>query len=91
MERWSYRKSPTGYIFAGLAVVLLGVVTLLVYEAISLVTGAFAPITWEEARAQGQHAYLMAGVAFVLGLGIGGLAAHFWWAQDIPPWFRARR
>lgn len=85
------RKNPAGYIFAGLAVVLLGVVVLLVYEAIALATGAFAPITWEEARFQGQHLYLMTGVAFFLGLGIGALAAHFWWAQSVPPWFRIRR
>jgi hypothetical protein len=85
------RKSPVGYIFAGLAVVLLGVIVLLAYEAIALVTGSFAPITWEEARFQGQHLYLMTGIAFLMGLVIGALAAHFWWAQQVPPWFRLRR
>jgi hypothetical protein len=85
------RKSPVGYIFAGIAVVLLGFIILLVYEAISLTTAIMPPITWEEARFQGQHIYLMTGVAFALGLGIGSLAAHFWWAQSIPPWFKVFR
>jgi hypothetical protein len=84
----TYRKSPAGYIFAGIAVVLLGVIVLLVYEALSLLTGAFPPITWEVSRAYGTHTYLLLGIGWPIVYCLGLLTGHFFWGQDIPPWFR---
>jgi hypothetical protein len=85
------RKSPTGYVFAGLSAIVLGIAFLLAYEAVALVTGAFPPITWEVARAQGQHFYLISGIGMLVMYGLGALTGHFFWSQEIPPWFRLYR
>lgn len=85
------RKNPLGYLFAALGVAGIGLVAMAFYEAVALATGAFPPITWEVARAEGQHFYAVAGIACLVSYALGALTGHFFWAQQIPPWFRMRR
>lgn len=85
------QKNPLGYLFFALSLVGLGLVALGVYEGIALAFGLFPPITWEVARAEGQHFYAVAGIACLVSYGLGALTGHFFWAQQIPPWFRMRR
>ena len=85
------RKSPTGYIFAGLSVIVLGIAFLLAYEAFGLATGLVPPITWEVSRAYGQHLYAIGIAVLVVTNGTSLLVGHFFWAQEIPPWFRIYR
>lgn len=85
------QKNPLGYLFFALALLCAGLGALGAYEGVALAFGLFPPITWEVARAEGQHFYPIAGVACLICFGFGALVGHFFWAQSIPPWFRMRR
>jgi hypothetical protein len=85
------RKSPTGYIFAGLSLLVLGAAALLAYEAFGLVTGLVPPITWEVSRAYSQHLYAVFAVLLIVTNSCSLLVGHLFWAQQIPPWFRIYR
>lgn len=85
------KRNPLGYLFLGGAIVLAGFVVWAVYEWLALSFGLFPPITWEVARAEGQHFYAVAGIGMLVTFMLGALTGHFFWAQQIPPWFRARR
>lgn len=84
-------KSPTGYIFAGIGVILSGIVFLVFYEAFGLTTGLVPPITWEVSRAYGQHFYAVGIAVLIITNSLSLLTGHFFWAQSIPPWFRIFR
>lgn len=71
-------------VLAGLALVLLGLVVLGLYEAWSL-TGAGIPITWLERWAHIRHPLVWPLVTLVIGIAEGALAGHFWWSTCPPP------